>query len=173
MGEEGWALKERWGVSIEVGVKIKFRLAEIDSLVHEDTAPRWGYGSNSSTPSCSLTWLLFDHLRRRRRRRRTGALDGSFRFRRVPGDPAVDVLKVEVPLLERFERIPAPWMWAGGSLAANRPRKVLLDVRLPLSSSEELLHPPGRRKALAAETPEIESWCSESFGVGEGAALIG
>lgn len=85
----------------------------------------------------------------------------------------MNVLKVEVPLLERFERIRAPWMWAGGSLAASRLREVLLDVRLPQSSSEELLHPQGRRKALVAETPETESWGSESFGVDEGVALIG
>lgn len=85
----------------------------------------------------------------------------------------MNVLEVEAPLLGRFERITAPWMWTGGSLAVSRLRKVLLDMRLPLSSSEELLHPEGRRKALVAETPEAKSWCSESFGVDEGVALIG
>jgi hypothetical protein len=68
---------------------------------------------------------------------------------RLPGLPAVNVMKMEVPVLLRIERTSAPWMWAGENLAASRFCKVLLlDVRLPRSFVEEPLQSQGATFSL-------------------------
>jgi hypothetical protein len=57
-------------------------------------------------------------------------LDTCLRFPRLP---AVNVMKMEVPVFGLLERIiSALWMRAGGNLAPSRFREVLfLDMRLP------------------------------------------
>jgi hypothetical protein len=50
---------------------------------------------------------------------------------------------------------------------------LLLDVSLPLVSSEILPHAQGSRLLRVAEAPETESGCGECLGVDERVALIG
>lgn len=62
----------------------------------------------------------------------------------------------------------------GRDLAAGRLGEVLLlDVSLPLVSSEVLLHARGSRLLRVAKTPETEPRCGEGLGVDERIALIG